>query len=224
MRILSYLQTLLKHIYGLDVEEDVQNFVFTDEKILAALSDGRHWTSKRENLLIATSEDELGLSLFLEDDLLSRLKQMDPTNNLHEGNMNDFWAVLEGVSHFLYVVQRASGKRTFSLLELELQAEVDKYIGSVYLARQQENRILGRNLHRLLFDATDFENELNESTRKRYQDANYYASRYCWQLQQSYFNGAGAKVVQELRHFYRLPHQAKKTPIDGGFYGGPGSI
>ncbi len=47
------------------------------------------------------------------------------------------WTALEGVSHFVYLAWNAGHDKPVSLLELEMQAEVDKYVGSYWLMRRQ---------------------------------------------------------------------------------------
>ena len=56
---------------------------------------------------------------------------------LHDGNVADYWTALEGVSHFLYLAWNAGHDKPVSLLELEMQAEVDKYVASYWLMRRQ---------------------------------------------------------------------------------------
>ena len=80
---------------------------------------------------------ELALSLYLDPALLRRLAAADPLERLHGGNVADCLTALEGVSHFLYLVWNASHDRPVSLLELEMQAEVDKFIVSHWLLRRQ---------------------------------------------------------------------------------------
>lgn len=220
MKLLARLQKLLEHIYQVDLDHDVSNFVFSDPTILTALCVDDQRVSKSENLLIHEQEDELQLSLYLDSKVLGRLRHYDPTSHLHLGNLNDFWVVLEGVSHLMYVVRRAASSGTFSLLELEMQAEVDKFVASSFLIKQQDNKPFGRRLHQLLFEAIEFDQDLNESERKRYLDANQYAGRYCWYLNQKYLSDTRGGLADELRDFYRLPHQAKIRRIDGGVYGG----
>ena len=53
------------------------------------------------------------------------------------GNVADYWTALEGVSHFLYLAWNAGHDKPVSLLELEMQAEVDKYVASYWLMRRQ---------------------------------------------------------------------------------------
>ena len=50
-----------------------------------------------------------------------------PRSTLDEANFADFCLAVEGVSHFVYVALRAARERPVSPLELELQAEVDKF-------------------------------------------------------------------------------------------------
>ena len=42
--------------------------------------------------------------------------------------MECFCLALEGVSHFLYLIWNASFDRSVTLLEMELQAEIDKFV------------------------------------------------------------------------------------------------
>ncbi len=81
------------------------------------------------------------LGLFIDRDVLERLARRDPLEALDEHNLPDFCTALEGVSHFHYLVWSLARGRNVSLLELELQAEVDKYATAVALmTRQQAGR------------------------------------------------------------------------------------
>ena len=59
--------------------------------------------------------------------VLRRLEATDPFERVTDDNLQDCCTALEGVSHFHYFVWSADRRRHVSLLELELQAEVDKY-------------------------------------------------------------------------------------------------
>ena len=84
-------------------------------------------------------EDEQGvrLGLFIESGVLDRLARRDPLQALDEDNLADFCTALEGVSHFHYLVWSLARGRNVSLLELELQAEVDKYATALALMTRQ---------------------------------------------------------------------------------------
>ena len=65
---------------------------------------------------------------------LANLERHDPATRLDETNFADFCLAVEGVSHFIYVALRAADDRGVSQLELELQAEVDKFACCVLVA------------------------------------------------------------------------------------------
>ena len=62
-----------------------------------------------------------------------------------------FCTVTEEVSHFLFLLFRAGCGRAVSQLELELQAEVDKYLSAVILLSLQNEGAVSARLRELLF-------------------------------------------------------------------------
>ena len=105
----------------------------------------------------------------------------------------------------------AARDKAVSLFELELQAEVDKFVTTGLLLRAQ----IGREpdgLHAWLFDSPTLAAELEEHERDRYRRANRYAARYCQRLTLGR-DGEGA-AHRELRHFYRLSQASKLAHID----------
>ena len=97
-----------------------------------------------------------------------------------------------------------------TLLELELQAEIDKFVTTALLAQEQEDFSLLRNLHRLLFDDIDYEPTLSRNARERYEIANSYAARFCRQLLDRVSRDTGN---EQLREFYRLAQSEKMSYI-----------
>ncbi len=99
-----------------------------------------------------------------------------------------------------------------SLLELELQAEVDKYITSaVYSGRRDSES--GR-VRRMLFGNPTYLSELDRTEQARYRQANQFADAYCQRLEQSYRHDyCGPRMFNELRRFYRLPQAGKLRQI-----------
>ena len=134
-----------------------------------------------EKLLIAEADGEADVALYLERELLDRLDRHDPLTKLDGDNLADFWAALEGVSHFTYYAWNAARDKAVSLFELELQAEVDKFVTTGMLLREQTGREPG-GLHGWLFDSPTLAAELDEHERERYRRANRYAAKYCRRL------------------------------------------
>src|SRR6201986_3691125 len=134
--LLTRLQSLIGGIYDVSIAHDVYDFLVTDRGRLPAAA--RSGESDKE--LLVSHEDgdgEVSLSLYLDPALLQRLARADPMVKLDDGNVADYWTALEGVSHFLYLAWNAGHDRPVSLLELEMQAEVDKYVVSYWLMREQ---------------------------------------------------------------------------------------
>ena len=135
-------------------------------------------------------------------------------DRLDGGNLGDFWTALEGVSHFTYYAWNATREKSVTLLEMELQAEVDKFIGTALLLQRQGERP-PRRLHHWLFDLPRFDERLTERELTRYQEANRYAGKYCRKLASALPEGrVDAELMQELRRFYRLPQPAKIAHIE----------
>ena len=129
---------------------DVAQFLLTDRSALPAEFRA---SASDEQLLVAQDGDEMTLGLFLEPAVLARLAAANPLDALHGGNLADYWTALEGVSHFVYLAWNAGHDRPVGLLELELQAEVDKYVCSVQLLRAQDPTRFPAELHRVLFES-----------------------------------------------------------------------
>ena len=90
-----------------------------------------------------------------------------------------------------------------SLLELELQAEIDKFVGTMQLALTQRNPELSNRLHGWLFDNVSYHAALDDEQQVRYRAANEYAARFCRGLRRRLLHKGGAAIA-ELRRFYRL--------------------
>lgn len=211
--MLGNLHALLADIYGLEMSYDIHDFLITDEQVADALDrDGRRVDEK---LLISEGDDHAEVSLYLEPNLVERLTEHDPTARLTERNLADFWTAFEGVSHFTYYAWNASVEKPVRLLELELQAEVDKFIATnVLLQRQGEKP--PSSLHQWLFDLPRYDRRLSASELDRYRFANHYAGKYCLKLGPGLANGLapGQQLQRELREFYRFSQPNKIQHIE----------
>jgi hypothetical protein len=206
------LQALLGELYALDVGYRVADFLTTDAGFARAVDRGGRRVD--EKLLIAEAEGEAEVALYLEHELLERLGRHDPLVRLDADNLADFWSALEGVSHFVYYAYNAEREKSVTLFELELQAEVDKFVATTALLATQSGRA-PRGLHGWLFDLPVLDERLNEAERERYRLANRYAGKYCRRLVEALRRGPGEEGVQrELRRFYRLSQSSKLSHID----------
>lgn len=211
--VLRQLQDLLASIYDLPTEYCVYDFLFTErERLPRAVRD----SDTDEQVLVLDQGDSASVGLFLDPRLLERLAAANPLETLHGGNLADYWTALEGVSHFLCLAWNADHDRGVTLLELELQAEIDKYVASWWLLRQQHPGRYPAELHHLLFERAHVDLRLACGRSGLYRAANQYAARFCRRLERLLSAQAarvGGETLAELRRFYRLSRERKVTHI-----------
>jgi len=216
--LLTRLQDLISGIYDVSIAHDVYDFLVTDRSHLPAVA--RSGQADEELIVAQPEEDsggEVGMSLYLDPALLERLRLADPMVRLHDGNVADYWTALEGVSHFLYLAWNAGHDRPVSLLELEMQAEVDKYVASYWLMREQLPGRFPAELLSLLFERTRIDSRLARGRENLYREASRYAEKFCRRLDHSLRGARGdsaGEVLAELRRFYRLTNARKLAHIE----------
>lgn len=210
--MLADLQARLNGIYQVGSAYDVRDFLITDRVAAEALGQQNLLPDTEETLLVYEEDGELAVSLFLDAALLDRLSAADPLDRLRAHQLTDFWKVVEGVSHFNCVVWKASRDRPVSLLELELQAEIDKFVSTAQLAASQGKGDIAGRLHGWLFDDVSYRDDLDDEQRARYRSANDFAARYCHGLAHPVAEHDRAAMA-DLREFYRLPMSEKISRI-----------
>jgi hypothetical protein len=205
--VLHGLQSLLGRLYDVDLNYDVYDFLVTDRRALNGLTPHNDARASEEELLLAETHDGAGVALYLDPSVLGRLEGADPVGALTEENLADYCTALEGVSHFVYTTWRLDQDLPVSLLELETQAEVDKYAVTVFLLAGQLGGSYPAQVHARLFDRVSFDARLQPEQYHRYRTAHRCAAQYCRRLEHRYVRRGQARIeamVRELRRFYRL--------------------
>lgn len=160
--------------------------------------------ARREVVLVAERGDELGVAVLLSAEVMRALKGgPGPLSRF------DAWCLaLEGVSHFVRLSWRAERDEPVSQLELELQADVDKYLvgarhrcfGRATDAAQRSSRAL----RHALFERQRFVDHASLERGQRYRLAHRMAARYAASLERRYVrHGRYRSMVDELRRFWR---------------------
>lgn len=199
------MQRLLERIYAIRCTHQVGDFLITDPQLADRLDTSADARVCEEKLLLQENADGLSLSLFIDATVMQRLRDNDPRQLLREHNLADFCTALEGVSHFLYLVHRAGQERPVTLLELELQAEVDKYVTVHALLGTQGAAAAPRSLLRHLFVTARLDGRLAEHERERYTEASAFAGRYCDHLERRFVGvRSPGDYYDELRAFYEF--------------------
>ncbi len=203
---------MLARLYDTYVESDPHEFLISDRRQLERLVGEGAAEGSDEHVFIVEDAEGVSVGLFIDRDVLDRLASADPLDALDEQNLQDFCTALEGVSHFHYLLWSLAQGRSVSLLELELQAEVDKYASALMLLTRQRDGEFPHALHAAMFDRVRFAPELETNARQRYEAANRHAARFCRDLDERFLRRRRSRPeawVSELRRFFRCPHQRK---------------
>ena len=185
-RELRKIQVRLERLYALDPAPHIAEFVDI------------HDEHPQESLMVYEGDGELQLQLRL------------PANDNVRPSLSDSYAEhVEGVSHFLLMVERARTRLPTTLLELELQAEIDKFallaFGAFNIGAPERSRVSAHAVHQWLYEQCSFMHPAHTLEGDRYRAANRLAARW-WSRTLSHSDRR--RALSELRAFYRAgPHE-----------------
>lgn len=124
-------------------------------------------------------------------------------------DLDGYCQVIEGVSHFVYLAERARTELPTTHLELELQAEVDKYVVLVLL-REPFDPSRSQRLHARLYERVAFLHPPGTVEGDRYRLANDLAARITRKLERAYAaTGRLDELRDALARFWRMGQKDK---------------
>jgi hypothetical protein len=183
--LLRRIQRQLQRFYALDAHLDVLDFVREVDD------------DERETLLVSEQPDAVELALLLPRRLL------DPDSPRDDGD--GLLQALEGVSHFVYLTERVRAGLPTTRLELELQAEVDKFVLLAFEGEPCDARSRALLCERL-FERVHYLDGAGSEAGERYRLANALAARFVRRLEPE----VGSSALQvKLRRFYRAGQTEK---------------
>ncbi|MBK8010793.1 MAG: hypothetical protein IPK13_05555 [Deltaproteobacteria bacterium] len=213
-----WVQRVLETIYRLDGALDVADFRVDGDRLDVLLGVDRPNT--RESLLVQHDADCTWVALFIDDHVrlraqmfLERVSTRQPTAPVAGApvdGLDDFCVTTEGVSHFVYFTFCGHRlNRPVSEVELEIQAEIDKY-----LVLRLVLPIPRGDLVSALYDRVELFPELDADQRARYREANRLGRRYARWIESQIRSGRTAEALADARRLYRMPLAAKLGHID----------
>ena len=203
MPLLTRLAGELQALHDLQLDLDVAAFL-VDDQLRRTLAGAR--SHLPEQLFVRDGGDALEMSLYIDPRVVAQLEQDDPMARLHSGNLASFCIALEGLSHLLFLAWRYELGAPVTALELELQAEVDKFVVAwLMLSHQGMDR--GRAaaaLRRQLFVAFSLQPWQSPEEAERYRTASQAAAQYCLGLAQRFATDrAPQRILNDVRAFSR---------------------
>jgi hypothetical protein len=207
--LLLDVQRRLESLYALEAQAPVTDFLLSEEEAAAYPGGG-------SRTLVTQEGDLVALGVVLEGGTLTLLAGADPRVRLDHDNLGAFCTLTEEVSHFVYLHFCARTSRSVTQLELELQAEVDKYLTAVFLLCLQNEGAVSARLRERLFRRYRLATPLSAEQAERYHAASALAYRYCSFLESAYLQRSRlADLAREARRFYRKGQREKLERIAG---------
>jgi hypothetical protein len=200
--MIALIQRHLEAIYDIEAP-DIRDFLVDSDAVATLLGEdaraAREWVLVRQEPSVLGEPGDVDIGVYVHADDLAAVDERTPAEAVRD-RLPAWCVVTEGVSHFLLLVRRAARDETVSMLELEVQAEVDKFVTArLHVGPDPSLR------HRLFRDAA-LADGLDEAERERYREAGRLADRYCGRLERC---RDVAGLLTELRAFYRRPGHAR---------------
>ncbi len=105
---------------------------------------------RRAQVLLRQNQDELCIAVSFQTDFVRKVELSKLDVMLNDSNLDLYCAVVEEISHFHMIVNRARMYKPVSRLELEWHAEIDKFLLSAHrLASQDQDPHLLALTHKL---------------------------------------------------------------------------
>lgn len=187
------IQARLHRTYAIEQAPPVDEFIVPTEG------------PDRETVRVYQGDGELEVEVALPKSALCRPK---PT-------LDELCQIVEGVSHFLYLAERARRELPATQLELEIQAEVDKYVvlvlGPVLRpASSPLDEHRSRSMRARLFERVIFLHDEGTERGERYRVANDVAAKVARGLERTIVRGGCVEEAQAfLRRFYSAGQREK---------------
>ncbi len=202
--MIDFLQRRLESTYLVDAPARAESFLIDAD---SALSLG-HQVSSREALLVAEGDEGVEVALYIDPQLLQRVSTLGFDRALFD-DLGGLCELAEGVSHFLYFTRAARSERVVSMLEMEAQAEVDKFVLCVLSKWGRHGLQWARKMMQALFERFQLREGLPPAEQQRYLLANSLARRYCQKLLRFVEQVDLPRFLNEVRHCYRMGAEAK---------------
>ncbi|MFK7996266.1 MAG: hypothetical protein AB8B87_19160 [Granulosicoccus sp.] len=204
--LLADLQNRIESRYDLEIPYCIEHFVSCDRAVADRLADEQACHGRQrppvdeEVVFIHQQEDSLEFTVYVDEQLLATVGES-------QSDLDGFCTVVEGASHAVCLLWHAHYDRQIRPIDLELQAEIDKY---VILAEGSSCTVERRELHRRLFANSSLMPAQGTPLHDRYRTASQLASRYCHWLNLRFIEvDDQIALQQELARFYRLSGRAK---------------
>jgi hypothetical protein len=196
--MLQIIQKWIESTYCLEQEQPVSQFLIKQTLLKKYLGNQHPLNHAEEVLLVFAQNEEVELGLYLHPKFSRKM-------DFYNSSPHEILTLLEGVSHLRLALNRFRVGENFSQLEMELQAEIDKFL----FFSMPHDLFPNRNAWAHLEKEANLRG-LSKQQKETYQTARRLACRYCLELEKKYLNTKSFDgLFHEVRQFYRMSHWKK---------------
>lgn len=212
-RIISEVERSLAEFYAFEPGSEAASHLVSKDELKASL--GRdvealpEFQARAGVFLKNERDDDLFIGIHLDESIKTRLETADPTRRLDDGNLDAFCVLVEEISHFHLILNRALDRRSVTKLELEWQGEIDKLLVCAITLKAQAGDSHVEPLARRLYDSA----AIVAADRDLYWEATRHAARF-WRSPDRQREPLGAAVRALLRRSYRSTWREKLECIE----------
>ena len=198
--IIAAVERQLAAFYGFPIASEAAGHLISRDDLRVFLGDdaAAHpgWGARGGVWLLNRDEaEDVFIGIHIDDEAVGRLQQDDPLAHLHNRNLDPFCVLVEEVSHFHLILNRAQADRTVTRLELEWQAEIDKLLICAQTLQRQSGDPHLLPLARMLYDCAS----IDADDTDLYWQATKHAARFWFEA----LRNDGAVTLDALRSTLR---------------------
>jgi hypothetical protein len=190
--MLRSIQAQLQAVYRI-AAPDIRQFLIDGDDVTEVL--GEDARTADEWVVIREGPQGVDVGVYISPEYLQRLAAHPHPAAAIPGAFTAYCAATEGVSHFLMLFDRVRREEPVSMLELEAQAEIDKFVSAVLHHPDRQQEWWDR-----LFRNARLADGLSEEEAARYTEAARLAGAFCATLTQTPHTAA---LLALLRQFWR---------------------
>lgn len=198
--MIQILQKKIEELYRLAGCPEAKKYILSPKQF-KKLSDA----TDEPQVLYMDEGSDATLGIYLGSDIFHRIKK-----NQKIFSFKDFCVMAEEISHFIYIVWSKSNDKKINLLDLELQAEVDKYVLATNFFKSKGE------VFEKIFESFRMRKNLRKDEEERYYTAHRLGKKLASNLQKTKISSI--QKINWLRMFYRQSITSRILLIEKGLH------
>lgn len=138
------------------------------------------WPTQEQNALIVSQQNGISdVAICLQEKILHYFSSRRYPKDFSFEDLPSLSVLIEELSHFSFFCEKSHKKQEISPLDMEIQAEVDKFSFALHCLEEMERESERHFVYEVLFENPQLGDWVAEKDRELYLDANQIAKNFC---------------------------------------------